>query len=409
MIPGRSIPLVVLVAALGSPLAGANDEFRACVDELRGGAISAGIPKRVVDSALKGLEPDPGVLRAMERQPEFVTPVWDYLAALVNDERIAEGLLRLGEWDPVLTRAEERFGVDRYTLVALWGVETNYGKITGRRPIVRSLATVSCFGRRQAFFRGELLETLRILQNGDIPAELLKGSWAGAFGQTQFMPSTFHRVAIDFDGDGKRDIVRSVPDALASTANYLQIAGWRPGRPWGFEVRVPIGYEGPSGRRQKRSLTEWGKAGVRGLDDRPLSGDDRAALILPAGVRGPAFVVMRNFEALLAYNPAESYALAIAHLSDRLRGAPGLSAAWPIDDPVLSVSERRELQELLNARGFDAGEPDGIIGPRSLDAIRAFQQSAGLTADGYASARLLRALRGASSEGQTPAAPEGQN
>ena len=390
----RLLTCIVLMA-FAPALWAQGDEFRSCVAELRNGALAAGIQRKTIDSAFKGVEPDPGVLRAMETQPEFVTPIWDYLASLVNEERIANGIARLGEHEAVLARAEERFGVDRYTLVALWGVETNYGKISGRRPLVRSLVTVSCFGRRQAFFRGELLETLRILQSGDIPADLLKGSWAGAFGQTQFMPSTYNRIAIDFDGDGRRDIVRSVADAIGSTANYLKNAGWQAGRPWGFEVRLPASYEGPSGRRVKKLLNEWGLLGVRGPDDRPVAGEERAALIMPAGARGPAFLVFRNFEALLAYNPAESYALAIAHLSDRLRGAPGLFTAWPIDDPVLTMSERRELQELLNARGFDAGEPDGIIGPRSLEAIRAFQQSAGLAADGYASAKVLKALRGA--------------
>lgn len=387
---GRVLLLLSLVAWTPGRAA---PEFNACLSELRSEAMARGISTRIFDAALSGIEPDRSVLEAMDYQPEFTVPIWDYLAGLVDEERISDGRAKLAEWAAVLERIERRFGVDRYTLVALWGIETDYGRALGRRPLVRSLATVSCFGGRQRFFRGELIATLRILQNGDIEPEALKGSWAGAFGQTQFMPSTFERLAVDFDGDGRRDIVGSVPDALASAANYLKRAGWVAGEPWGYEVRLPADYNGPAGRSRRQPLAAWHRLGIRRLDGTPLTGGGRAALILPAGVEGPAFIVFRNYDAIYSYNNAESYALAIAHLSDRLRGAGPFQTPWPTDDPGISRAERRELQRRLIERGFDIGEPDGLIGARTRSAIEAFQALAGLPVDGRAGRRVLQALR----------------
>jgi lytic murein transglycosylase len=300
--------------------------------------------------------------------------------------------VKLAEWDALLAKIERAYRVDRQVLVALWGVESNFGQRMGQRGLMRSLATTSCFGRRQPFFRDELFAALRIVQSGDMPVASLAGSWAGAFGQTQFMPTTFQRLAVDFDGDGRRDIVGSVPDALASTANYLKRAGWVMGQPWGFEVSLPRRYAGPSGRRNRQTLAQWHALGLRRIDRKPIAGGEMAALVLPAGARGPAFLVFANYDAIHAYNPAEAYVLAIAHLSDRLRGAGPFRAPWPTDDPALSQSERVEMQELLMVQGYDVGEADGIVGPRTVEAIKAFQQAAGLTPDGYAGARLLKAL-----------------
>jgi lytic murein transglycosylase len=368
-------------------------DFTACVKALRGDAVAQGIAAQVFDKAMAGVEPDQGVLDSMDNQPEFKTPIWDYLAGLVDDQRIADGQARLSEHGKTLAEIEKKFGVDPQTLVALWGVETDYGRNVGRRPLVRSLATVSCFGGRQRYFRGEFIATLRILQSGDVKPELLAGSWSGAFGHTQFMPTTFQRLAVDFDGDGHRDIVGSVPDALASSANYLKNAGWTAGQPWGYEVRLPAKYGGPSGRRTKRALEQWSKAGIRRIDGAPLTGGGSAALLLPAGADGPAFIVFRNFDAIYSYNAAESYALAIALLSDRLRGAGPMKTAWPTDDPGLSRAERRDLQRLLAERGYDIGEPDGIIGSRTREAIKSFQASAGLPVDGHAGGKVLNALK----------------
>jgi lytic murein transglycosylase len=345
---------------------------------------------------MTGVTPDQSVLDAMDYQPEFTTPVWDYVASFVDEQRIADGKAKLAEWAEILAEVERQFGVDRHVIVALWGVETDYGRIMGKRPLMRSLATSSCFGRRQPFFRGELMAALRILQEGDMPPEALRGSWAGAFGQTQFMPSTFQRLAVDVDGDGRRNIVSSVPDALGSAANYLQDAGWVRGEPWGYEVRLPENYNGPSGRRTRRAFKEWSRLGVQRIDGGALTDDGRAALHLPAGQDGPAFLLFRNFNAIHSYNPSESYALSIAHLSDRLRGGGPFKTPWPTDDPGLSRAERQELQKLLIEAGYDIGKADGIIGSRTRSAIKAFQESAGLPVDGHPGQKVLGALRKAS-------------
>ena len=384
--------LLVLVVVLSSPPAYTQD-FNACLKALRGVALSQGVSAQTFDAATAGVEPDQSVLDAMDNQPEFKTPIWDYLAVLVDEQRIAEGRAKLAEWETVLARAEEAFGVDRHTTVAVWGVESNFGRQLGGRPLVRSLATVSCFGRRQTYFRTEFIATLRILQSGEIEPGSLAGSWAGAFGQTQFMPSTYERTAVDFDADGRRDIVGSVPDALGSTANYLKRAGWKGGQPWGYEVRLPADYAGPSGRRTRRELGEWRRLGIRDLDGNAPEGKGRAALLLPAGANGPAFLLFANFDAIYSYNAAESYALAIAHLSDRLRGGGPFRTAWPTDDPGISRIERREVQERLIERGYDVGAADGAIGPRTRSAIEAFQAATGLPVDGRAGARVLQALR----------------
>jgi lytic murein transglycosylase len=378
-------------------------EFSACIRELRTEALAQGITHGTFSNAFKGVEPDASVLDAMQTQPEFETPVWEYLGRLVDDKRIGDGQARLERWAPVLDRIEAEYGVDRYTVVAVWGVESDYGRIMGQRSLVRSLATASCYGERQRFFRGELLATLDIIQKGDMKADALRGSWAGAFGQTQFMPSTFQRMAVDFDGDGRRDLVASVPDALASVANFLRKAKWIPGQGWGYEVKLPDKYDGPSGRHLRQPLEAWRKLGIARTDGSPLQIDGEAALMLPAGTRGPAFMVFDNFNAIHAYNRSEAYALAIAHLADRLKGGAAFQAPWPVDDPILSRTERRELQQRLIARGLLQGDADGIVGSRTTAAVKTFQASIGVPADGYASARVLKALRDAD-ETATPRA-----
>ena len=381
-------------------------EFDACLAGLRDDAAAAGISAATFTANTRDLVPDPGVLALLNRQPEFTTPIWDYMAGLVDEERVADGRAMLARHADTLARAQQRYGVDPATVVAVWGVESDYGRTFGTRPLLVSLATLSCFDRRQSFFRGELFSALQIIQSGDIDADRLRGSWAGAFGHTQFMPSTFQRIAVDFDGDGRRDLIGSVPDALGSTAHYLERAGWRSGQPWGYEVRVPKGFDASlAGRTDRRALSDWLRRGIERVDGRPidLPGDTRAALLLPAGVEGPAFLVFKNFDAIYAYNASESYALAIAHLSDRLRGGGGFATPWPTDDPGLSRKERKELQALLLARGHDIGEVDGIIGSRTRDAIREEQQRLGDAVDGRAGQRLLRALR---AQPQAPAAPD---
>ncbi|MCK9490042.1 MAG: lytic murein transglycosylase [Xanthomonadales bacterium] len=387
--------------ASASTLAPAAPAFRACLQSLSSPARAAGVDGDSFRRFTDGLEPDPEVLVLLDAQPEFTTPVWDYLAALVDAERVADGRAMLAEHADLLARIEAAHGVDAATVVAVWGVESDYGRITGRRQVLRSLATLACDGRRQAFFRGELFAFLRLLQDGDLTDPQLGGSWAGAFGQTQFMPSTYRRVAVDFDGDGRRDLVGSIADALASTANYLRQSGWRPGRSWGREVRLPDGFNlGQAGRRNKATVATWSQRGVRlpdgaALTGAGLDGATRAAVIVPAGRDGPAFLVLANYDAVFSYNAAESYALAIVFLAEQLRGGPVLPARpWPTDDPGLSRQQRRQLQHHLLALGHDIGEVDSLIGDRSRRAIVAEQQRLGIEpADGRAGQRILRALQ----------------
>lgn len=388
-------PLIPLLLSASFAAHAQTDDFARCLDNLRPAARSANVSEATWRAHADALQPDMGVVGNLDAQPEFKTPIWDYLAALVDDERVADGAARLKEHAEVLQRAQQRFGVDPATVVAVWGVESNYGQSFGRTPIVQSLATLSCFGRRQGYFRTELFAALRVLQAGHFAPERFTGSWAGAFGHTQFMPSTFERLAIDFDGDGRADLFDSAPDALASTANFLQRAGWSNQLPWGFEVKLPAGFSAAGeGRRTKRPSAEWRARGLRLVDGSPLPEGLSLGLLTPAGVQGPAFLVTRNFDAIYSYNAAESYGLAIAHLADRLRGAGPFAAPWPTDDAGLSRAERRELQTLLLARGHDIGEADGLLGEKTRSAVRAEQSRLGWEANGRAGQKLLKTLRG---------------
>lgn len=397
-LPILAIALVATPAALPAatpPPAHDAAAYTRCVDQLARRASADGVTAATFDAHVRPVTPDTTVLALLDYQPEFRTPIWDYLAGLVDEERVADGKAMLAQHAATLARVEEAYGVDPETVVAVWGVESDFGSTFGKRPLLESLATLSCMGRRQDFFRGELMATLRILQDGDVRPEGLVGSWAGAFGHTQFMPSTYRRIAVDFDGDGRRDLVGSIPDALASTANYLKRSGWRTGQPWGYEVRVPEGFNaGLAGRTNRHPVSYWTSRGIRRVDGGALPDYDRSALILPAGRGGPAWLVFRNFDAIYSYNAAESYAFAIALLSDRLRGREGPVASWPTDDPGLSRKQRREVQQLLIARGHDIGEVDGIIGSASREAIKLEQARLGLPVDGRASQKLLRALSG---------------
>lgn len=407
-----------LAAALAAPpvLPAASDAsvdpaFSRCLASLQATAASQGISADRFNEITAGLTPDPSVLGLLDAQPEFTTPIWDYLAALVDRQRVADGRAMLQQHRDLLDRVSAQYGVDPATIVAVWGVESDYGRVFGKRPLLQSLATLSCAGRRQPFFRGELLALLKLIDRGDLQAQGLTGSWAGAFGHTQFMPSTYARIAVDGDGDGRRDLVGSIPDALASTANYLKRAGWRSGEPWGTEVRVPAGFNASqAGRTQRRALADWRAQGVTALDGSALApanlpADARAALLLPAGNKGPALLVFRNYDAIYSYNAAESYALAIATLADQLRGGNGLATAWPTDDPGLGRDERRQLQTLLLARGHDIGAADGMIGTATRRAIQSEQQRLGWSeVDGRAGQRILRTLQ----EEAAATAPAGQ-
>ena len=375
----------------------ADPQYQACVsDRLKPQAVARGIPAADFDRYMEGVSADRSVLDLLDAQPEFTTPIWDYLAGLVDDQRVADGLAMLDTHRALLERVSAQYGVDPETVVAVWGVESDYGRIHGKRPLLQSLSVLGCFGRRQEFFRGQFLATLKLLQDGDLRDPGITGSWAGAFGHTQFMPGTYARIAVDGDGDGRRDLVDSIPDALASTANYLRRSGWRSGQPWGYEVKLPAGFDASAaGRTSRRPLSDWVARGVTRIDGGKITpADTRSAILLPAGRAGPAFLVFRNYDAIYSYNAAESYALAIATLADRLRGGSGLVTPWPTDDPGLSRAQRRELQTLLLARGHAIGEVDGMIGTVTRRAIVTEQQRLGiLPADGRAGMRILEALR----------------
>ncbi|WP_111886090.1 MULTISPECIES: lytic murein transglycosylase [Acinetobacter] len=376
-----------------------QNNFQGCLANLRSQAMNAGVNASTYDRYTQNLTPDYSVIEKLNYQPEFSTPIWDYLSGLVDEERVQLGRQKLAQHRDVLNRVAAAYGVPAETVVAVWGVESNFGDIAGSYPLLQSLGTLSCEGRRQSYFRGEFFAAMRILQRGDLNESQLKGSWAGAFGHTQFMPSTYEELAVDFDGDGRRDLVSSTTDALASTANFLKKRGWQTGQPWGFEVKIPEGMSiSGESRRNKKSLDSWMNRGLQRADGTPLiqgnlSGSSQAGLMAPAGASGPVFLVFKNFDAIYSYNAAESYALAIAHLSDRLQGKGGFSTTWPTDDPGTSRAERREIQQFLLNRGYDIGKVDGLIGDKTRQAIRQEQNRLGLSPTGRAGQQILQAFR----------------
>lgn len=369
--------------------------FGRCVESLWSQAAQRGISRRTFDGATRGLQPDMKIMELLDAQPEFTKPIWEYLDILVNDARIATGRQALAQNRAIYDAVEKTYGVDRYILTAIWGVESNFGTQGGERPVVQSTATLACIGRRQSYFRDEFLTALEILERGDVPPEHLKGSWAGAFGPTQFMPTSFKRFAVDFDGDGKKNVVDSIPDLLASTANNLRRDGWHSGASWGYEVALPAKFNFMLVDRSiRKSLHEWEALGVKRVGGKlfPRPGD-AASLLVPGGARGPAFLVIDNFRAIMKYNPSEAYALAIGHLADRIRGGEPIVQTWPRDEVPLIRTERLELQQRLAARGYDIGASDGHLGQKTRNAVRDFQARSGLAPDGFASGKLLEQLR----------------
>ncbi|WP_405120044.1 lytic murein transglycosylase [Pseudomonas leptonychotis] len=391
---------ITATAAPASPIASAVlspkpllsfDEWRTL---LRSDAIAAGIDADLFDRTFAGITLDPRVVTSDSSQPEFTRPVWEYIDGAVSVSRIAQGRVLKAQHRPTLKAIRSTYAVDHEVLIAIWGMESNYGSNIGSHNVIRSLATLAYDGRRQVFWRSQLLAALQILQAGDGPAQGLIGSWAGAMGQTQFMPTTFNQHAVDFDGDGRRDLWSSTPDALASAAHYLQASGWENGQPWGFEVNLPQAFDyALADPEVRRSVAQWRTLGVNPV--RAVDADEQslATLFLPAGHRGPAFLLLNNFRSILKYNNSTAYALAIGLLSDALDGNPGVQAAWPRGDRQLGRSERIELQELLASKGYEPGPADGIIGANTRKAVRAFQQSQGQPADGYPSHDLLLQLR----------------
>lgn len=380
--------LLVPVAALAAPA-----EFSACVDNLKRAALEQGISRQVVEQDLAAVSYVERVIELDRHQPEFSEGFATYFERRVTDDRIQKGRRLLEEHRPLLNRIQREFGVPAQYLVAFWGLETNYGSFFGRMPVLDSLATLACDPRRSDYFTAELMNALRIVDEGAISAANMQGSWAGAMGHTQFMPSVFLRYALDYDGDGRRDLWGSLPDALASAANFLRGIGWQTEQRWGREVRLPDGFDySQAGLASSRPLAAWRSAGVRMADGRPLPDVDMSAsLLVPTGHGGPAFLVYDNFHVIMRWNRAEAYALAVGHLADRINGAGDLARA-PVPSPRLSREQIRALQTWLNEAGHQAGEPDGVLGPGTRAAISRYQRSAGLVADGFADTSLLHRL-----------------
>lgn len=381
-----------------------NAQFQQCLDNLKTSKAFSGVRASTFE-AYRPTQPDPTVIRSLNYQPEFKKAVWDYLASLVDSERVEDGIRAKYEQADVLRRIESRYGVKGEHVLGVWGVESNFGQTLGKKSLFDSLATLSCFDRRQSYFRGEFANALKIVQNGDIRPQDMTGSWAGAFGQTQFMPSTFLELAVDFDGDGRKDLVNSKADALASTANFLAKKGYRTGEPWGYEVKLN-GYNGSSGRRDKKSIAHWRAQGLTLANGAPLPNNmAQAGLLLPAGKNGPAFLVGKNFDAFYAYNASESYALAIAHLSDLIAAEntdTRFATPWPTDDAGISRREAKEIQQALLNAGYDIGAVDGIIGDNTRYAIMDYQRKAGVTPNGRAGQQFYRLIMQHQGQSQTP-------
>lgn len=383
-----------LMTATAIRQAAAN--FPNCVAGMWPDAARRGVSRESFERYTSDLTPDLRLMDLMDSQPEFTKAIWDYLDILVSDTRIARGREILAQYKPQFDAMERAYGVDRYIVASIWGIESNYGTQGGDRSVVNSTATLACVGRRQAYFKDEFLSALEILHRGDVRPEHLKGSWAGAFGGTQFMPTSFKRYAVDFDGDGRRDVVDNPTDLIASTANNLKKDGWQSGQTWGYEVAVPKGFNYMLADRAKSmTLAQWQHLGVTRPSGKPFPHPgEKAYLLAPAGSEGPGFLMLQNFRVIMKYNPAEAYALAIGHFADRLRGGQPFVQPWPRQERVLSRAERLELQQLLAQRGFYRGTPDGQIGSMTREALRGFQASIGTPADGFASSDVLDRLRG---------------
>lgn len=374
--------------------AAVNARFAQWVANFRETARAAGIDEATLHAALDDVHLHPRAVELDRAQPEFTRTLWDYLDAIISPQRIAAGQQKLAQLQPEADEASTRYGVPGPILMAVWGLESNYGSNYGDVPVFDALATLGFEGRREAWARSELLAALKILQRHDIEKDRMVGSWAGAMGQTQFMPSSYLAYAVDADGDGRRDIWGNMADVLASTANFLARSGWLADEAWGTEIQLPAGFDpARADPALRQTSAQWAAEGVRTLGGAPLPALADAAILQPAGVRGPAFLVGRNYRTILRYNNATSYALTVCLLAQRIAGGPSVQAPWPRDLRALSRSEILALQTALNRKGFDSGKPDGQMGPASRSALQQYQRSVGLPADGFPTADLLTRLQ----------------
>lgn len=371
--------------------------LRDWINTFRPKALEAGISAEIFDRAMADVSYAPKVVERDRNQSEFTKTIWDYLGTAVSDQRINNGQTAQKRERKALEAIEARYGVSAAILTAIWGLESAYGTFRGSDPVLTSMASLAYDARRAEFFEDQVIAALRIVQSGDTSLQSLKGSWAGAMGHTQFMPGSFIDHAVDWNGDGKRNIWGDDPqDALASSAAYLKANGWVTGQPWGIEVRIPEGFDYLLANREVlKNPAEWATLGIRDTQGNSVPDHGTASILLPAGAEGAAFMVFKNFEVLESYNTADAYVIAVGHLADRIGGAEPLKGEWPLQDRALSYAERIELQELLTAQGFDTQKIDAKIGPLTVNAVRGWQVAQGEVPDGYASPRFLERLRSA--------------
>jgi lytic murein transglycosylase len=369
-----------------------DPEFQSFLETLWLDARARGVSAATFNEAFEGVTPDAKIIGLTQKQSEFVRPIWDYVAGAASPGRVLIGQQTANEWARTLDAVEQAYDVPKGIVLGIWGMETNFGRFTGNVYVVRALATLAFVRYRGDFFRNELLTALEILEQNHIARAKMLGSWAGAMGQTQFMPTSFVKYAVDADRDGRRDIWTSTADALASTANYLRKRGWQPGLPWGFEVELPQKFDF---RNQRQTFASWARLGVRRSDGNAMPRAGEASLFLPAGARGPAFLVTDNYEVIKSYNSSDAYALGVAHLGDRIYGGQPIRGDWPKDEPTLDKDEREEVQLRLASLRLYVGEADGKVGSRTREAVRQFQLRRGLVPDGYVNQAVLKELRAA--------------
>ncbi len=359
-------------------------------------ALENNVSKKTLNDVFAGIKLDPSVIKFISKQPEFSKSVWEYLDTAASNKRIRKGRRLLARHHELLARIEKTYGIQPEYIVAIWGLESSYGKNFGRYQVVRSLASLAYASERRDFFQSELAAALRIIQNDHYDVKELKGSWAGAMGHTQFMPSTYEKFAVNFDNVDRKDLWNSLDDVFASTSNYLKEAGWKENQPWGIEVKLPDEFNWElASPTVWLSVAEWAKDGVLRADGRPLNGLDEkdARIFMPAGHKGPVFLTFKNFQVIKQYNNSDAYALAVGYLGDRIRGGKELIAEWPRKDATLSFTEKKDLQFLLTVLGYDTGGVDGKIGPNTRQALRAWQKDMGIPADGYVNESILDLLR----------------
>lgn len=389
MILSRLAAIALVLCFFGTPARAQEQSFAAFEAELWPDAQAKGITRTNFELALKDVTPDQRVIAATKRQPEYGKPVGAYIKDAMAPGRIARGQTKAKEWMALFDQVEKKFQVERWVLLALWGMETDYGAEKDKWDVFRSLATLAFVKYRHPYFRNELLVAMRIMQDNRFPRDKMVSSWAGAMGQTQFMPTNVIDYAVDFSGDGKRDIWANVPDVIASTGNYLHKYGWKLGLPWGFEVMVPNGFDM---MKSHASYEEWKKLGVRRADGKPFPASGQGILFFPAGANGPAFIVTENYPTLIEYNNSDAYAIAVGHLSDRLKGSGPIKAAWPADDRPLTRDARIALQKKLASLGYKVNDFEGHVDFDLRDNIRSEQKKAGMLPDGNPTAALLEKL-----------------